>query len=409
MLASRLRSRANAFTSGPQAAAHDSFVPTVARTPSSSGKFAHDFSHVPSRAAGAPRIQAKLKVGAPGDSYEREADDVATKVKRSQEPRVQRSCAFGGSCGHCKRGGESAPSSVERVIRSSGEPLDSGARAHMQSHFGHDFGRVRVHRDAAAQGSARDVAARAYTAGDHIVFGAGEYAPHTDAGRHLLAHELTHVVQQAGAAPSRVQRLGAQAPGDASATAKQGAEQSGPEQGGEGDNTGMHEEPPRGGAMPLQQGQQQQQELQSPGGGGTGGGGGAGTTAEITLETGNTGAALLNNLVHQQICVDGYSSGGPKQCFSFAADGPQMPQFSSTWLGWSSTVVGAILHGAVYDPAPVPGATIASRLTPTPAQADTWRRYMTGTRLGLGDGYSLARHNCRTFSQWEFRDAPSHY
>ena len=129
------------------------------------------------------------------------------------------------------------------------------------------------------------------------------------------------------------------------------------------------------------------------------------TSPEITLETGNTGASPLNNLVHQQVCVDD----GTKDCFSFAAVGAQFPQFSSTWLGWSSTVVGAILKGQVYDPSPVPGATIVSRHSPTPAQAANWRSYMLRRRLGLNDGYSVARHNCRTFSQWEFRDAPSNW
>lgn len=400
MFASRIRSRANASHSDRQATTNDGWVPNVRRTPWSSGSFAHEFSQVPA-------IQRKLQVGAAGDSYEREADHIADSVMRMRQPRVQRSCACGGSCDHCKGAGAAAPTSVENVIRSSGEPLDSEARAHMESQFKHDFGGVRVHRDAAAHTSARDVDARAYTAGDHIVFGAGEYAPHTNAGRHLLAHELTHVVQQGGAAPTRIQRLGPQAPGGAAASSKQGTPQGDQQQETEGDDTGMHEEPPRGrGAMPPQQ--QQQQQLQAPGGDGAGGGGGTGT-AQITLETGNSGASALNNLVHQQICVEGYSSGGPKQCFSFAKDSFQAPQFSTTWLGWSSLVTGAIMHGSIYDPAPVPGASIAGTLTPTSVQADNWLRYMSGTRLGLGDGYSVGRHNCRTFSQWEFRDAPTHY
>src|SRR5262249_12831248 len=124
--------------------------------------------------------------------------------------------------------------------------------------------------------------------------------------------------------------------------------------------------------------------------------------------TGNTGASPINNAVHQQICVD-TSGQGSKQCFSFAASGAQLPQFSSTWLGWSSTVIGAILQGEIYHPGAVPGATVVSRHTPTASQATKWLSYMRSTRLGLQDGYSVARHNCRTFSQWEFRDAPSHW
>jgi hypothetical protein len=73
----------------------------------------------------------------------------------------------------------------------------------MEPRFGHDFSRVRVHIDAPAVASAQALAARAYTAGSHIVFGAGAYAPDSGAGRHLLAHELTHVAQQGAATPAR--------------------------------------------------------------------------------------------------------------------------------------------------------------------------------------------------------------
>ena len=91
-----------------------------------------------------------------------------------------------------------APALVEQALRSSGEPLDRLTRAEMEGRFGRDFGPVRVHSDAPAAASASEIDARSYTAGNHIVFAAGEYAPATGAGRALLAHELTHVVQQAG-------------------------------------------------------------------------------------------------------------------------------------------------------------------------------------------------------------------
>jgi hypothetical protein len=74
--------------------------------------------------------------------------------------------------------------------------LDSEARAFLEPRFGYDFGQVRVHTDENAAESARSVNAHAYTVGNHIVFGQGQYAPHTSAGQHLLAHELTHVLQQ---------------------------------------------------------------------------------------------------------------------------------------------------------------------------------------------------------------------
>ena len=90
------------------------------------------------------------------------------------------------------------PSLVHDVLRSPGQPLDAGTRGHMESRFAHDFSRVRVHTDARAAQSAQSVAARAYTVGNHIVFNHAAYDPRSRGGQQLLAHELTHTVQQAG-------------------------------------------------------------------------------------------------------------------------------------------------------------------------------------------------------------------
>ncbi|NHC13812.1 eCIS core domain-containing protein [Motilibacter deserti] len=87
-------------------------------------------------------------------------------------------------------------SPVHGVIRTPGEPLDAGTRGAMEARLGHDFGDVRIHTDSAAAGSARSVQATAYTVGSHVVFGEGSYRPDSEAGQHVLAHELTHVVQQ---------------------------------------------------------------------------------------------------------------------------------------------------------------------------------------------------------------------
>lgn len=92
-----------------------------------------------------------------------------------------------------------APASVHEVIRSPGRPLDARIRAGMESRLGHDFSRVRVHSDGRAGKSAAAVGAAAYTVGKHIVFAPRRYAPDTAAGGRLIAHELTHVVQQHGA------------------------------------------------------------------------------------------------------------------------------------------------------------------------------------------------------------------
>jgi hypothetical protein len=89
------------------------------------------------------------------------------------------------------------PPIVYDVLRSPGQPLDSFARSFMEPRFGHDFSRVRVHTDAKAAESARAVNALAYTVGRNMVFGAGQFAPFTEAGRKLLSHELTHTIQQA--------------------------------------------------------------------------------------------------------------------------------------------------------------------------------------------------------------------
>ncbi|ORA28188.1 DUF4157 domain-containing protein [Mycobacterium aquaticum] len=87
-------------------------------------------------------------------------------------------------------------SPVHDVVSSSGTPLPADLRADMEGRFGHDFGDVRVHNDAAAHASAKSVNAQAYTVGSNIVFDSGRYDPGSDAGKHMIAHELTHVVQQ---------------------------------------------------------------------------------------------------------------------------------------------------------------------------------------------------------------------
>ena len=91
---------------------------------------------------------------------------------------------------------EEERSPVHDVVSSSGSPLDRDVRADMESRLGHDFSDVRVHADGAAHDSAQSVSAKAYTVGPHVVFQRDAYDPGSDAGRHVLAHELTHVVQQ---------------------------------------------------------------------------------------------------------------------------------------------------------------------------------------------------------------------
>ncbi len=176
-----------------------------------------------------PRCQAKadLKIGEPGDVFEREADAMADRIMRMPSPQpaprhaqpsLQRACD--GSCQQREDDEESLPvqakkdsaspnahhtasasDGIRNVLASGGQPLPGHTRNFFESRFGRDFSDVRVHADAAAGRSARDVAARAYTVGRDVVFAPGQFAPETHEGRRLLAHELTHVVQQ-GAAPS---------------------------------------------------------------------------------------------------------------------------------------------------------------------------------------------------------------
>jgi len=99
------------------------------------------------------------------------------------------------------------PPIVNEVLRTSGKPLDPTTRTFMEAGFGHDFGHVRLHTDTKAAVSARAIDALAYTVGGDIAFADGKYQPGTAAGKRLLAHELTHVLQQGTLTPSEPARL----------------------------------------------------------------------------------------------------------------------------------------------------------------------------------------------------------
>lgn len=157
-------------------------------------------------------LQAKLTISAPGDRYEREADRVAEQVMRMPEPAVQleASCPFakGSSCKEKEEilqtkemGGkttQNSPAVESRInsLRGGGQPLPESVSAFFEPRFGHDFSQVRVHTDVKAAESTRAVNALAYTVGNDIVFAHGQYAPKAAKSKRLLAHELTHVVQQ---------------------------------------------------------------------------------------------------------------------------------------------------------------------------------------------------------------------
>jgi Domain of unknown function (DUF4157) len=200
----------------------------------------------------APPIQRKPTISSPGDPFEREADDVADRVMRTVESTpigsapaaIQRKCA---ECEEEEKAGlvQPAPAAalqsiegrkeeeeellqlaevavqrkaefgaavaarsplvVERLAgtQSGGELLASGTRHQMEAAFGRDFSRVRVHRDGEAAELSHQLSALAFTHGNHIYFGSGKYDPEGSSGKRLLAHELTHVVQQGQAATRR--------------------------------------------------------------------------------------------------------------------------------------------------------------------------------------------------------------
>jgi GH24 family phage-related lysozyme (muramidase) len=175
-------------------------------------------------------FQGKLTVGHPGDMHEQEADRVADQVMRMPEPQVPRQPfeeeekiatkpvadtigpllqrqtprveeeeplqAKGDSEGSPDVDSE-AESRID-ALQGKGTPLPDSVRSFMEPRFRADFNGVRLHTDADAAESARYVNAQAYTIGQNIVFGKDHYSPESDAGKRLLAHELTHVVQQSG-------------------------------------------------------------------------------------------------------------------------------------------------------------------------------------------------------------------
>ena len=149
-------------------------------------------------AACATKAQATLSV--PSDPFEREADAIADHVMRSPAGSAPMRASHSVPAGRAVAASGVLPTG-------NGRALDASVRQVMEPRFASDFGSVRVHDDLSAAGFARRFAARAYTVGEHVVFGAGEYQPHGDAGRRLIAHELAHVVQQRRGSPgSRVQR-----------------------------------------------------------------------------------------------------------------------------------------------------------------------------------------------------------
>lgn len=179
-----------------------------------SNGFTHDFSQVSVFSRSPVKLQPKLTINAPCDSYEQEADRIAKEVMQMPEPHKQIVASRGECTGYSETddlsvrlhrinkvenhfdGGTEAPPIVHEVLRSPGRPLDTTTRTFMDSRFGRDFSQVRIHIDEKATNSARVVNALAYTSGRDIVFNSEAYRPDSSIGKKLLAHELVHVIQQ---------------------------------------------------------------------------------------------------------------------------------------------------------------------------------------------------------------------
>ena len=182
-------------------------------------------------------IQTKLKISEPGDLHEQEADRMADEVMRMSEGHEMKSgqdetttpaVEIQRMCRECEDEdvqlkaidedeplqAKEIPGQIPRIsanvhqqitaLRGGGDPMPAAARKFFEPRFGYDFSHVRIHTN---ESSTKAVNALAYTTGRDIVFGAGQYSPHTQSGKKLLAHELAHVIQQSnGASHNELQR-----------------------------------------------------------------------------------------------------------------------------------------------------------------------------------------------------------
>ena len=145
-------------------------------------------------------VRAKLEMTEPGDEDEQEADAVANTVVNGGKIAREISGGSGSS-------GIPVPRQMEsRLMHSQGggQPMPQGLRSMMEGAFGQSFSNVRLHTDSAAAEMSSSIGARAFTYGNDIFFNKGQYSPQSSSGQHLLAHELTHTLQQGGKVARRM-------------------------------------------------------------------------------------------------------------------------------------------------------------------------------------------------------------
>lgn len=148
------------------------------------------------------------QVGSSNSQYEMEADKVADNVlSRSSTGKIDNSpVAIQRVSTQAAADMNNVPNTVKSTLSGPGTPLERSLKRDMEIRFGRDFSKVRIHRSSTAEQSARDIKAHAYTSGNNIVFGKGQFSPNDGNGRRLLAHELTHVVQQTGTSTVNIMR-----------------------------------------------------------------------------------------------------------------------------------------------------------------------------------------------------------
>jgi Domain of unknown function (DUF4157) len=206
-------------------------------TGTTSSRYGHNFSRIPIQPPVAGAIQTKLSINKPGDEYEQEADYVSEQVMRMPDPHAHRKTTGHAPIGRSGLNGvagsgliqrsdsgrpldedervedervqaEAQPGATPTVsaetasgiqsLRGRGQSLPERTRSFFEPRFGFDLRNVKIHDDSEAARLADNVRARAFTIGRDVVFGRGEYRPDTADGMRLMAHELTHVVQQSG-------------------------------------------------------------------------------------------------------------------------------------------------------------------------------------------------------------------
>ena len=143
-----------------------------------------------------PLVRARLREDARNDRYEQEADRIAGAVLRMPKPGAGQPAATQGLPAHRRAGFHAPAESGMASLPGRGQPLAQPLRDFFEPRFGYDFSDVRLHTDTRAAGLAESIQARAFAVGKEVVFGVGQFAPETSQGRQLMAHELTHVVQQ---------------------------------------------------------------------------------------------------------------------------------------------------------------------------------------------------------------------